>query len=112
MCQVEVVFYVETAARWKVYPLDILPASSLIGRVPSVNWVTHRIQTSSGLPFWTVAQRQRVSVKVKRSLTYSLGLSSVPFSFSSFWDRKAKSRTVPTLRRTSIPKYLYVVISN
>jgi hypothetical protein len=76
MCQVEVVFYVETAARRKAYPLDILPASSLIGRVPSENWVTHRIQTSRGLPFRTVAQPQRVSIKVKRSLTYNLGPSS------------------------------------
>ena len=41
MCQVEVAFYVETAARRKAYPLDILPASSLIGRVATVNWVTH-----------------------------------------------------------------------
>jgi len=77
MCQVDVVFYVETAPRRKAYRLDILPASSLIGRVPTVNWVTHRMQTSRGPPFRTAAQRRRVSVKVKRSLTYDVDIAYI-----------------------------------
>ena len=36
---------------------------------------TRRIQTSRGRPEGTASQRRRVSVIVKRSLTYSLGLS-------------------------------------
>ena len=43
-------FYVETVARRKGYPLDILPASSLIGRVPTVNWVTHTQDTDIKRP--------------------------------------------------------------
>jgi hypothetical protein len=69
MRQVQVVFYVETTARLKSCLLDVLPASLLIGRVLSANWVTQdtdvgKLFPMSGLtlPVYELCQSEMRSV--------------------------------------------------
>ena len=116
MCQVEVVFFCRNNK--KAESLSFRYIASIIANWPGPECkLGHTQDTDIKRPSLLdgrtaparVCQREEIAHLMFGTELWAL---CVQFSFSSFWDRKAESRTVPTLCRTNIPKYLYVVISN